>query len=278
MPTASINGFDMHYQVLGDGPNVVWAHGLMGSIAWQQMLSVGLEGLEHRGFHVISYDARGHGASGFTDDQAHYSWAAHAQDLFGLLCHLGIDRAHVGGGSMGAGVAITFALGHPERVERLVLVAPPPLAETIGPAAQLFGGFATLIETLGLERAVETAMQLPAFAALKEDQPDQYQQLRDWLLSQHPRAVVLAIRGLLEGAPLPEQRFQEIKAPTLIVAHPDDPLHPQATGEKLHAAIADSRLIVAPEAGYFREHRDEMMGAVAAFLQGENGATESQTG
>ncbi len=272
MPTARINGFDMHYQVLGGGQTFVWGHGLMGSIARQQLLSVGLEGLKQRGFRVVSYDARGHGASGFTDDQAHYSWTAHAQDLFGLLCHLGIERAHIGGGSMGAGVAIAFALAHPERVERLVLVAPPPLAETIGPAAQLFGAFATLIETQGLERAVEAAMQLPVLAALKEGQPDEYEQMRDWLLSQHPRAVVLAIRGLFDGAALPEERFHEIRAPTLIVGHRDDPIHPLSSAEKLHAAIAGSRLVVAPEAEYFRQHPDEMTEMVAAFLQGENGS------
>lgn len=269
MPTASINGIDIGYQVLGDGPTVVWGHGLMGSIARERELSEGVDGLEDRGFRVVSYDARGHGASGFTADEEHYTWAAHAQDLLELLRHLEIDRAHVAGGSMGAGVAITLALAHPEVVERLVLVAPPPLADTIGPAQQLFGAFATLIETVGLERAVETAMQMPAFAVLEESQPEEYARLRDWLLSQHPRAVVFAIRGLLGGPPLPKERFHEIKAPTLIVAHPDDPIHPLSSAEKLQAAIEGSRLVVAPEIMYFEQNRGELMEIVAAFLRGE---------
>lgn len=274
MATATINGFEMHYQVLGEGPAVVWLHGLMGSMEAQERLFAGLEGLDERGFRAISYDARGHGESGYTEEEAHYSWQAHAGDMGALMDHLGIERAHIGGGSMGAGVSLAFALAHPQRVEKLVLVAPPPLADTIGPVAQLFGAFASLVEALGLEQAVELAMRLPQFAQLKETEPEQYELLRDWLLSQRPRAVVFAIRGLLNGPPLPEERFAEIRAPTLIVGHPDDPLHPQSSAERLHAAIAGSRLIMAPEATYFREHRDEVMEAVAAFLRGEGAAKQ----
>ena len=173
---------------------------------------------------------------------------------------------------MGAGVAITFALAQPERVEKLVLVAPPPLAGTSETAKQVFGGFAFLIESLGLEQAVEVAMQLPQFVELKQSQPEQHGQLRDWLRSLHPHATVLAIRGLLNGPPLQEERFGEIVAPTLILAHPDDPIHPQSSAQKLHAAIAGSRLLMAPELNYYREHRDEMLEEVTSFLRGEDAA------
>lgn len=173
---------------------------------------------------------------------------------------------------MGGPGVVRLVLAHPERVERLALVAPPPLAATSDLARQLFGGFATLIETVGLDAALEVAMQLPAFADLRESQPREYQLMREWLLSQRPRAVVRAVRGLLNGPPLPEGRFAEIEAPTLIVAHPDDPIHPQSSAEKLHEAIAGSRLVLAPEQGYYREHRDELMELVAAFLRGEDSA------
>jgi pimeloyl-ACP methyl ester carboxylesterase len=267
---ASINGVQLHYEDTGRGPPVVWLHGLMGSIARQRRANEGLDGLERRGFRLIAYDALGHGESGFTENEADYSWAAHAEILSALLQHLGIDRTILGGGSMGAGVSLSFALDHPDQVHKLVLVAPPPLADTFEPAQQLFNGFATLIETQGIEKAVEVAMQLPQFAELKDAQPEEYAEVRDWLLSQRSRAVVPAIRGLLNGPPLPENRFREIEAPALIVAHPDDPIHPQSSGERLHADIAGSRLIVAPEAMYYQEHHDELLEAIAAFLQGED--------
>ena len=266
MVIATINSVQLHYEVAGEGLPVVFLHGLMGSIARSRLFGEDMDGLAGRGFRLVTYDARGHGESGFSEDEADYTWTAHANDLRALLDELGIERAYLGGGSMGAGVSIAFALAHPERVEKLVLIAPPPLADTIGTAQQIFGGLATLIESVGLERAVEIVMQLPDYAALKESDPAQFELLRDWLLSQHPRAVVFAIRGLLNGPPLPEERFGEITVPTLIVAHPGDPIHPQSTAELLHEAIAGSRLVVARDQSYYRERHDELVETVAEFL------------
>ncbi len=275
MATAIINGVRLHYELAGDGPALVWLHGLMGSIARSRLFGQDLDGLAGRSFRLVTYDARGHGESGFTEDQQDYTWAAHAEDMRALLDALGIERAAIGGGSMGAGVSVAFALALPERVEKLVLIAPPPLSATNGSAQQIFGGLATLIESVGLKKAVEIVMQLPEYAALKESDPAQYELMRDWLLSQHPRAVIYAIRGLLYGPPLPEERFGEISVPALIVAHPDDPVHPQSTAERLHEAIAGSRLVMAPEQNYYQEHHDELVETVAGFLRGGETLTPS---
>jgi 3-oxoadipate enol-lactonase len=266
MARANINGSDVHYEVSGDGPTLVWLHGLMGSIERSRTFAENMAELAERGYRVVAYDARGHGESGYTTDEAGYSWEAHAEDMRALMDELGIERACVGGGSMGAGVSVTFALAHPERVERLVLVAPPPLAHTIGTAQQIFGALATLIESVGVERAVEIVMQLPDYVALKERDPKQYELTRDWFLGLHPKATPLAIRGLLFGPALAADRFAEIEVPALIVAHPDDPIHPTSSAERLHEAIAGSQLVVAPEQNYYREHHEELIEVVAEFL------------
>ena len=266
MATADIHGVRLHYEIAGEGPTLVWLHGLMGSIAGSHLFGGDLSGLAGRGFRLVQYDARGHGESGYTQDEADYTWAAHAEDMRALLDGLGIERAMIGGGSMGAGVSITFALTHPERVEKLVLIAPPPLAETVGTAQQVLGGLATLIESAGVEQAAEIVMQLPDFAMLKESDPAQFALMRDWLRSQNPASVVQAIRGLLFGPALPDERFGEITAPALIVAHPGDPIHPLSSAERLHEAIAGSRLVVARDQNYYREHHDELVETVAAFL------------
>jgi len=270
--TAKINGVDLHYEVSGEGPTLVWLHGLMGSIERSRMFGEGMERLAQRSVRRVAYDARGHGESGYTANESDYSWAAHADDMRALMDELGIKRACIGGGSMGAGVSVMFALAHPERVEKLVLVAPPPLAETIGTAQQIFGGLATLIESVGLEKAVEIVMQLPEYAALKESDPAQFALIRDWLLSQNPASVVYAIRGLLFGPALPDERFGEITAPTLIVPHQDDPIHPTSSAERLHEAIAGSRLVIAPEQNYYRERHEELLETVASFLRHDGSA------
>ncbi len=268
MATANVNGIDLYYEVRGAGPTLVWLHGLMEAIARSREIGEGVEELAERGFRVVSYDARGHGESGYTEDESHYTVQAHAEDMAALFDHLGIERAHLGGRSMGAGVSICLALAHPERVERLVLLLPPALAATLGPPQQVFGGLATLIEAQGLEQAVDVAMQLPQFVELRETDPQEYESMRGWLLSQRPASVVPAIRGLLvNGPPLPEERFAEIRAPALIVGQPDDEIHPASSAETLHAAIAGSRLLMAPTFDYYRSHHDELLDAVASFLR-----------
>lgn len=278
MSTAKINGIDIHYEISGEGPTVVWLHGLLklhgllNSSERARLLGEGLEVLPERGFRLITYDARGHGASGFTPDESDYTWTAHAADLHALLDHLDIERAIVGGGSMGAGVSVVFALEHPERVEKLVLLVPPPLADTIATAQQVFGGLASLIESLGLEKAAEIVLNLPEYKQMLEQDPSRYEQMRQWLFGLRPDASVATIRGLLNGPALPEDRFAEITKPALIIGQPDDAIHPTSTAEKLHAAIAGSRLVIAPAFDYYRTHQAELVDTVVSFLRADAGA------
>lgn len=272
MPTAHINGFDMHYRDSGQGPPLVIAHGLLSSIDMMDALGENPGFLADR-FRLINYDARGHGRSGHTVDPADYTWEALAGDLRGLLCHLGVERASIWGGSVGAGVALVLALDYPEMVERLILRPPPPIGQQASaPSAQLFGGLALLIEGLGLERAVEIALSLRPWGGLKEASPALFGWIRDWLLSHNEEAIVPAIRGIVLGPELPHQRFHEIKAPTLILAHPDDDLHPLASAEAVHKAIKGSMLVVAPSLVHYQQHPEELAAVVQEFLGGEANA------
>lgn len=267
MSSANINGFRMHYEVRGDGPPLLFAHGLMGSIANGPIMGDPSDLLTDR-FRVINYDARGHGESTHTDNPLDYTWEALAADMHALLSHLEIDRAIIGGGSMGAGTSLVFQREHPEMVEKLVLLVPPPLDdETMTPVSSAFNVFANLIEGMGLERAVELAMQVPPFSDYRESDPDRYAWLKQWLLSQNPRAIVPAIRGLLSRPPLPLEALREIDVSTLILAQPDDPIHPLAAAEALHNAMAGSQLVVAPDATYFAAHREELAQTIDKFLR-----------
>jgi pimeloyl-ACP methyl ester carboxylesterase len=219
-------------------------------------------------FRLISYDARGHGHSGHTTNPADYIWDALVEDLHELLRHLGIRRASLWGGSVGGGTALVFALHHPEMVERLILRPPPPIGQQASAfSAQLFGGLALLIEGLGLEKAVDVALALRPWAGLKEASPELFRWIRNWLLSQNAEGIVYAIRGIVLGPELPHQRFHEIKVPTLIVAHPDDEIHPRASAEVLHKSIKGSRLVVAPSIVHYQQHPEELADIIEGFLQ-----------
>ncbi len=269
MPVASINGFQMHYRVEGQGPPLVMTHGLLSSMAMVDALGEMPPSLKES-FSVISYDVRGHGQSGHTTDPADYTWHNLAEDLYQLLRNLGIERAHVGGGSIGAGTSLVFALKHPEMVDKLVLVPPPPIGQQASaPSASMFGGLALLIEGLGLEEAADVALRLPPWGALRESAPPLFEMIRQWLLSQNPEGIVPAIRGIVNGPALAQEDFGELKAPTLIVAYPDDEMHPLVSAELLHKAIPDSRLVVAPNLIHYRLHPEELAQIIKGFLDDE---------
>jgi len=269
MPIARINGFDMHYRVLGQGPPLVFVHGLLSSIDMADALGETPGYLTDR-FCLIRYDARGHGRSGYTTNPKDYTWDALAEDLLGLLRHLGIERASLWGSSVGGGTALVFALQHPEMVERLILRPPPPMGQQASAhSAALFGGLALLIDGLGLEKAADIALALRPWAGLKEANPELFNWIRNFLLSQNEEGIVPAIRGIVLGPELAREPFSEIRAPTLIVAHPDDDIHPVASAEVLHAAIQGSRLVVAPSMVHYQQHPEELAAIVEEFFGGQ---------
>jgi len=65
-------------------------------------------------------------------------------------------------------------------------------------------------------------------------------------------------------------RFAEIKARTLIVAHPDDDIHPLASARLLQRSLADCFLVVAPTMTYYRENPEELAAIIEGFLEGDD--------
>lgn len=120
MPRARVNGVDLNYEVMGkSSPPLVLVHGSwVGSGSWAFVApELG------KSFRVITYDRRGHDGSAnaprsgtVTDD---------VEDLAGLLSHLGIDAAHIVGGSFGATISLRFAAAHPAQCLSLNAHEPP---------------------------------------------------------------------------------------------------------------------------------------------------------
>jgi len=119
MPKARVNGIYLHYQQIGQGPNVAMVHGITGNQAIWHLEIIPALMQEHR---LTTYDLRGHGYSDMPPTG--YTTADHALDLNHLLDSLGIERTHVVGHSFGADIALHYAILYPERVDRLVLVEP----------------------------------------------------------------------------------------------------------------------------------------------------------
>ncbi len=225
MPVARVNGIDLHYEEIGEGPHLVVAHGLKGSVATLPLFGERIDAIAARGVHVIAYDARGHGRSGYT--------------------------------------AVTLALDHPETVEKLILQSPPPTGVYLRRVRPMFLGLAMLVQVVGPRTTGRIVARLPRrHAASGFD-------ISAFIGGQRRAAIVPAVRGLLRGPPLPIHRYGEIRQPALVLAHPDDPIHPLASGELLHERMPHAKLAVAPAPTYWAENPDGLAFIVAAFVRGE---------
>ena len=117
MARARVNGIEIDYQDTGRGRPVLLTHGHTSTrAAWEG---------QHRAladrYRVISWDIRGHGQTETPDDPARYSLELTVADIRALLGHLGIERAVIGGLSLGGYVSLAFYLAHPALVEALVI-------------------------------------------------------------------------------------------------------------------------------------------------------------
>ena len=112
------SGLVLEGESAGDGPPIVLVHGLS---ATRRNVVQGSRALLKRGYRLIAYDARGHGAS---SPGPSYEYPELVADLEAVLAQLGLERAALVGSSMGAATTMAFALEHPERVPALVQVTP----------------------------------------------------------------------------------------------------------------------------------------------------------
>ncbi len=120
MPHAKINGASLWYDVLGEGEPLMLHHGYTASrVNWMPVA----ERLQER-YQVILMECRGTGESEDTEDGYHLD--QYARDVIGMLDHLGIDRLAFAGHSMGGGIGYLLGLNYPERLNRLILMAPIP--------------------------------------------------------------------------------------------------------------------------------------------------------
>jgi len=234
MPKIRVNNIELYYEVHGQGYPVVFTHGFAGTVnMWQPQVPV-----LSREYRFVIYDARGHGQSESPTSLDQYSADIVVEDLFQLLGTLGIEKAVVGGLSMGGYESLRFYLRHPQTVAALILMDTGPGYRN--PARREEWNRqqeerANLLETQGIEAF---AIDAPSYTP------------RDLMLRQNPIGLAhMARRVVAQHDSWVIENLGEIKVPTLVLVGEKDTPFLQAA-EYMSKAIPEAQYMVIPEAGH----------------------------
>jgi 3-oxoadipate enol-lactonase len=238
MPLQQINGQWINYEDTGGhlGP-IVLAHGLLMD---HEMFAPQIEG-STTGSRFITWDARCHGETETTDDPFTY-WDL-ADDLKGLLDHLGIDRAVIGGMSQGGFVALRFALRYPERVSALILLGTQAGVEDPEKVAA-YEAMLNLWEAEGLsDQLGETIAEIILGKRWSGRAP--------WIAKwrQMPRSLLRQAFQTLVGREDIHDRLGEIKAPALVIHGTADAAIDIEKAQRLCSDLANCDQLIAIEGG-----------------------------
>lgn len=131
MPYASNQGAKIYYEIEGDGPPIVFGHGVMGNISmWS---GYGYTDMLKEQYKLILVDTRGHGKSDKFYTHADYDLKFMVDDVIAVLDDLGIEQTHYWGYSMGGFIGFGLAKYYPSRVRSLILGGASPYHDPTQP-------------------------------------------------------------------------------------------------------------------------------------------------
>ncbi len=256
MPTVRLNGIDIYYEEHGSGFPVVLTHGLGGSAGlWSSMAGA----LSDRN-RVVTWDMRGHFRSEAPDDPSRYTQDIVVEDLRALCAHLGIERAVMGGHSLGGYTSLRFYEAYPDRVAALILYG-------TGPGYRKPEGSQAWTDQL----AKLADWQERSFG---RDERRPAQELRVGEPAQGGTVVRHFVRGMVgvERGVMAHPRFIDataIRVPALVLVGENDEMF-RASADYLAGKLPDGRKVVVSEAGHLAalERPDVVNQAVRRFLDG----------
>ena len=226
---------------IGDGPAVVLLHGIS---ATRRYVVHGSKALARAGFRQVTYDARGHGRSDPAPAASGYSYAELVADLDAVLdAQTGERRVVLGGHSMGAHTAVSYAIEHADRLAGLVLIGP---AYTGFVDEEALAGWDRLADGLeeggvdGFMRAYDHGLDPAWRETVLRFTRERMNEHR------HPEAVARALREVPRSVPfeaMSELEFLDV--PSLVVASRDeaDPGHPYAVAAAYAESLPAARLV-----------------------------------
>ncbi len=257
--TFESDGVELYYEIHGQGPRVfVFMHGILMDSDMNRRLAADLAVLGNR---VVLLDLPGHGHSEKPRRASFHRMDTYAHHVVNLLDHLGVERAVVGGVSLGGNVSLLVAAQSPDRVQGLVIEM--PVLEWAVPAAAVT--FLPMLLAVHFARpAVRVAANVfrrlprPGLGAVDSVMTS---------LANDPKETAAVLHGILAGpiAPTVDQRAA-VTVPTLVLGHRSDRIHPFHDAEQLARRIPGARLVQAQSVLELRVRPERLTGEIADLL------------
>ena len=260
MPTAELTDISMHYEIEGVGDPLVLIPGLGNTVQVWDPVTPDL----NRHFTLICTDSRGVGRS--IAKRPARTVRDYSSDLVELLDHLQLDQVHVVGLSLGGIIAQRFAVDHPSRLRRLVLISctynfTPYLREM----ARLVGQTLRWFPKTTFARTMEVLGCGPRYFDADPDRINQrIEKMREMNVS--TRAIMRQLRAL--GSSKVNRDEYRIVGETLVIAGEFDTLIPHCYSRQMASLIEGSRFLLIPECGHnpFNDVPEQVLPLIIEFL------------
>jgi pimeloyl-ACP methyl ester carboxylesterase len=256
-----LDGQRLAYTVYGEGPRTTVL--LPGLLLSQKMQAPLARRLAARGNQVVTMDPLGHGESSRPREVWRYSMAAFAAQTVALLDHLELEQAVVGGTSLGANITLEVASRAPERLAGMIVEM--PVLDNAIPACG--AAFTPLLFALKFGEPAMRALATSARLVPRRPLPFLAEIGLDWI-SQDPAPSAAVLGGILYGRVAPDHNERRtFAAPTLVIGHPRDPVHPFSDAGMLASELPNGRLINARSVLELRLRPARLTNQIAGFVQ-----------
>jgi pimeloyl-ACP methyl ester carboxylesterase len=244
------DGVKLHFVEWGSGEAIVFVHEFAGDArSWNAQIS-------HftRRYRCIAFNARGYPPSDVPRAEEQYSQDRAREDIRAVLDHLGLERAHVIGHSMGAFAALHFALRYPSRARSAVLAgcgygAHPEQRESFKEMAAAIAG---LFRSEGMVEGGRKYATYPGRMSFHDTDPRGYEAFRDMLCEHSAEGSALTMLNVQRRRPSLWDMAADMTAldtPILVVAGDED--HPCVdAGVFLKRTLANAGLAVVANCGH----------------------------
>jgi pimeloyl-ACP methyl ester carboxylesterase len=240
MPFLESCGIRFHYALSGTRePLIVFQHGLGADLSQPQDILSGPDILR-----PFSFDCRGHGSTKPLGPPESLRFSAFADDLRSILDALRIGSVIAGGISMGAGVALNFALRYPSRAKALIMSRPAWLDTPCPSNLEILRTMADWLKEYGPEESRKLLLSDPEFVRIQRASRSSAASILRQLERPNRDEAIAILSELPADSPCSAPgAWRELLIPTLVLINSPDPMHPAEYGQRLAAEIPCSRLV-----------------------------------